>query len=330
MRKYLSIIIPHYRETEQEVFPLLSSINNQLTVDWSSVETIIVTDGGGIVLDEGFLRLFRNLEIRQINLETNAGPGLARQAGIDAAKGEYLMFCDADDVLQNVGVISTVLQSAEKDAPDILTTKWLEEVRAQDGSLGYMAHSDEATWMHGKLIRRNYLIQNGIRHHPDLKIHEDSYFLSLAFAKTDRVINSDLISYVWIYRGESITRKDERAYSFDSIPTYIYAQCEADKEVERLNPQIMEFRICQFVVYMFFTLHKPEWLEKPERIRESEKALIDNMVPYWHYWDGADIGFKAQIYNDERGRSFLGCVENETLNEWLGRIRSFKNTEEGE
>ena len=45
MRKFLSIIIPRYKETEKEIFPLLSSINGQVGMDFSDIEVIIATDG---------------------------------------------------------------------------------------------------------------------------------------------------------------------------------------------------------------------------------------------------------------------------------------------
>ena len=56
MRKFLSIIIPRYKETEKEIFPLLSSINGQVGMDFSDIEVIIATDGKeNPELDQGFL-----------------------------------------------------------------------------------------------------------------------------------------------------------------------------------------------------------------------------------------------------------------------------------
>jgi len=104
MSKFLSIIIPHYQEKERDLFPLLSSIAGQLGVDFSDIEVILANDGGGAgTLNQDFLSLF-DCDIRQVELAENGGPGVARQAGLDAARGEYVMFCDADDALHNVGV----------------------------------------------------------------------------------------------------------------------------------------------------------------------------------------------------------------------------------
>ncbi len=40
MNTLLSIVIPRYRETEKELFPLLSSIHGQVGIDHSVLEVI--------------------------------------------------------------------------------------------------------------------------------------------------------------------------------------------------------------------------------------------------------------------------------------------------
>ena len=184
MRKFLSIIIPRYKETEQDIFPLLSSINNQVGIDFDDIEVIIANDGGGLgELDQTFLGMF-NMDSTQINLEKNCGPGVARQVGLDIAKGEYVMFCDADDIIHNVGVIGAFIHECEVQSPDILSSSWLEEMIMEDGKYTYINHNIENTWMHGKVLRRQFLIQNNIRFHDDLRVNEDSYFLAIAAACT--------------------------------------------------------------------------------------------------------------------------------------------------
>lgn len=319
--KFLSIIIPHYSESEKEIFPLLSSIYTQVGIDFSAIEVIIVTDGGGIDLNGEFFELFKPIEIRNLTINENDGPGLARQAGIDAAKGQYLMFCDADDVLHNVGALGAMMQEAEKTAPDILATSWLEELVNPDGTHAYVTHAHENTWMHGKLLRRQFLAQNGIRHHPELRVHEDSYLLSIATALTERTAYLDIISYVWKYHAESITRRNGASYSFDSIPTFIRACCESDKVVEQRRPDLMEYKICQFVLYNFFCLHQPQWLERAQDLDNAEKALTENLAPFWRYWDGAAPERRAEIYNQERQKHFAGCIESELISDWIARIR---------
>ncbi len=140
MRKFLSIVVPRCKETEAEIFPLLSSIHNQAGIDFSDIEVLMANDGGDVpTLDKDFTELF-NFQIKQINLKENGGPGVARQAGLDAAQGEYVMFCDADDLLHSVGVLGAFMQEAEKSVPDIITSSWLEELRNENGGYRYITH----------------------------------------------------------------------------------------------------------------------------------------------------------------------------------------------
>lgn len=322
MRKFLSIVIPRYQETEMDIFPLLSSINIQVGIDFSDIEVIIANDGGNAgPLDENFLNLFR-MDVRQVELEENGGPGVARQAGLDTAKGAYVMFCDADDSLHSVGVLGAMMQEAERTVADILTSSWLEEVRLPDGQYSYITHEIENTWMHGKLLRRAFLADRDIRFHPELRVHEDSYFLSIASAAAKNARYMPVTTYVWKFHPDSITRRDGAVYTYASIPTFIEANTMALKEVERIAPEQMRYKVVQFTIYNYFSFHQPGWQtpEHAEYLAAAEEAFVKYIAPYWHYWQDAPQEFIAEVYNQERGKSFVGGVENETVGAWLRRF----------
>lgn len=322
MRKFLSIVIPRYKETERDIFPLLSSINGQVGVDFTDVEVVIANDGGGAgPLDASFPALF-DVEIRQICLEKNGGPGVARQAGLEAARGTYVMFCDADDTLHNVGVLGALMQEAEKSAADILASSWLEEIKAPEGQYSYLNHEQENTWMHGKLFRRAFLTSSSVRFHPELRVHEDSYFLCVAAAAAQKTRYLPITSYVWKYRPDSITRRNGAVYTYESIPTFIRACCMAHREVERFAPEQMEYKIVQFTMYNYFSLHQPGWQtpENAEYLKAAEEAFAAQIAPFWRYWEKAAPERIAEIYNQERGKSFIGCVEREPIAAWLQRL----------
>lgn len=327
MSKFLSIVIPRYKETEKEIFPLLSSIAGQLGVDFSRVEVIIVNDGGGPgPLDWDFLSLF-DLEIRQISLETNRGPGVARQAGLDIAKGDYVMFCDADDTLHSVGVLGALIQEAEINVPDILTSEWLEEMANPAGGYTYLTHQIENTWMHGKLLRRRFLEQNNVRFHDELRVHEDSYFLCIASALTKNSRHLPITTYVWKHRPDSITRRNNGIYTFDSFPTFIKACCMSHRDIGDRAPEMMEYKIVQFALYVYFSLQRPEW-QREEIIsfrEDSEKTFAEMMTPFWHWWENAEPETIARIYNEERAKNFSGCIEREPLESWAKRMMQSGN-----
>lgn len=323
MRKFLSIIIPRYLETEMDIFPLLSSINIQVGIDFNDIEVIIVNDGGSNgSLDDTFLSLF-SMDIRQVSLEKNGGPGVARQAGLETAKGTYVMFCDADDSLHSVGVLGALLKEVENTDADMLTSSWLEELQIEDGQYIYITHEQENTWMHGKVFKRVFLVNNGIKFHPELRVHEDSYFLSIAAAATKNIRYMPITSYIWKFRPNSITRVDNGIYTYKSIPTFIKANTLAFKEIEKIAPEQMQYKVVQFTLYNYFSFQSPGWQDpkNAEYLKAAEKTFAEYMVPFWHYWEDAPKEYIAQVYNQERNRTFKFGIEPETLDSWLNRIK---------
>ena len=92
---FFSIVVPVYN-TEQFVRECLDSVRAQTFPEW---ECICVddgsTDGSPAILDEyaAFDRRFRVLH------QKNSGVGAARNAAMNVARGEWLIFLDSDDML---------------------------------------------------------------------------------------------------------------------------------------------------------------------------------------------------------------------------------------
>jgi glycosyltransferase involved in cell wall biosynthesis len=322
MDKTLTVVVPHWKEAANEAAPLFSSLNGQIGVDFREVEVLLINDGGGAPLGAQFLSAFGNLDARALGMGENGGPGLARQAGIDAAAGEYVAFCDADDVLHNVGALGAMLEAAKSPAkPDIITSPWLEEIKAGNG-WRYMTHEDEATWMHGKAIRRAFLDTRGIRFHPDLRVHEDSYFLGVAYALTDRVAKIPALTYVWRWRDGSITRRDNAAYTFNSIPAYIKANMLAAGELEGKNPDALPRKAAQFALYMFFSLHRAEWLAPgaAPHLKAAEASMGRYLARFGRWLEACPKEVFAEICMGERARTFAGNVETELFEAWARRL----------
>lgn len=89
-----SIIIPVYNRPD-EVSELLESLSLQTRKDF---EVIIVEDGSTVPCKEVVDRYKDKLEIRYIYKE-NEGRSIARNVGIEASKGRWLVFFDSDCVI---------------------------------------------------------------------------------------------------------------------------------------------------------------------------------------------------------------------------------------
>ena len=90
---YLTIIVPVYN-VERYLRTCLDSIAQLKAFSW---EAILVDDGStdtsGQICDEYATQNSKFRVIRQ----KNAGVSAARNAGLDAAKGEWIWFVDSDD-----------------------------------------------------------------------------------------------------------------------------------------------------------------------------------------------------------------------------------------
>lgn len=89
----ISVIVAVY-QAENYLRRCLDSILNQTFKDW---DCILVDDGStdrsGVICDEHAVRDSRFRVIHQ----ANRGVSITRQVGLDAAKGEYIIFADSDD-----------------------------------------------------------------------------------------------------------------------------------------------------------------------------------------------------------------------------------------
>lgn len=95
MKELVSIITPTFNSATF-IEETIKSVQSQTYTDW---EMIIVDDGS----TDTTARIIESLSktdnrIQFYKLEKNSGPAVARNMGIDKAKGEFMTFIDADDV----------------------------------------------------------------------------------------------------------------------------------------------------------------------------------------------------------------------------------------
>ena len=124
-QKLLSIIVPFYN-----VYPyvecLTQSIFSQLTKD---IEIIFVedcsTDGTRELVESICKDNESFMDITCIYHPKNRGLSLARNSGIKAAKGEYIMFLDSDDLIKQ-GALKNILAQIKKGKEDIIFYSFAE------------------------------------------------------------------------------------------------------------------------------------------------------------------------------------------------------------
>ena len=124
----VSIIVPIYNVKKF----LDDCIGSILGSDYRDLEVILVddgsTDGSGDVCD---LWAARDQRVEVIH-QANAGIAGARNAGMAAARGEYLLFVDGDDVIdrQMVGTLVAAIEGGDYDLAMVLGRSVTEDEAA--------------------------------------------------------------------------------------------------------------------------------------------------------------------------------------------------------
>ena len=322
-----SIVIPQYRETEQHIFSLLASIDGQLGIDFGNLEVIIVNDGSDVLLSDSFLQSFPHIKPRYIRLEKNVGNGLCRQAGLDRASGDYVLFCDADDCLQNTHVLHLYLrQLKEHPDADIIFTSWLEELSGGE----YVKHEQDTTWLHTKLFRRQFLTDNNIRFSPHLPCHIDTFFVGVCFDLTEKRFFADELTYVWKWNEQSLTRQRNGEFFYTKFRYFIRAFEEKLEVLKKRKPEVLPYTLTQFMLYVYFIYQLP-WWDEPEAVsyyKETRRQLGVFLKPNVSYLDSYPHEKFYDLFCRERKSVFLeaSLVEKETYQSFINKLMNYEST----
>ena len=157
----LDILVPQYKETDEIIKPLLDSIAIQQGVDLNNIGVIIVNDGSDVFLTDDFLKSYP-FKIRYFKNE-HKGVSATRQAAFDKSKADYVMFCDADDMFLNVCGLWIIFREMQIGF-DSLVSVFVEQTKMPGSDdLVFINREQDSTFVHGKVHRRKYLIEQNIK-----------------------------------------------------------------------------------------------------------------------------------------------------------------------
>ena len=138
----VSIIMPYYNAAKY-IEDTVSAIINQTYKDW---ELIIVDDCSPASETEEVLKSVAKMDarIRIMKTSRNGGAGVARNVGIEAARGKYLAFCDSDDWWYPTKLEEQVRFMQDNDLP--FTCTWYEDANEQLESYYTMKQAERQTY----------------------------------------------------------------------------------------------------------------------------------------------------------------------------------------
>ena len=323
----LQILVPQYKESNEVIKPLLDSIAIQQSIDFKDVGVVIVSDGGDVRLSLDFLSQYP-FKIEYYH-NKHRGVSATRNACLDKATADYVMFCDADDMFFNACGLFIIMQEIDNGGFDSLTSTFIEETRNPKTKQPlFVNHEYDSTFVHGKVHRRAYLVDNNIRWNNNLTIHEDSYFNILCQNLSKNVKYCPNSFYLWKWRDDSVCRHDDK-YILKTYNNMLDSnEALVDEFMRRGKNQQALFYIAFMIFDAYYTMNKAEWInqENKEYRDNTEKRFSKYYKKYKKYWDAISIQDKMQISNNVRSRSVNEGMQMEsiTIDDWLKHINKMK------
>ncbi len=202
----VSVVIPVYNG-ERYIEECLAGMERQTHTE---LEIIVVNDGS----TDSTLALASGWPVRLISFGDNRGPSAARNAGIDAATGDYIHFMDVDDAI-NDRFYELMAAAVESTGADMACCEMVNERKPHRNSpitqTGVLTTTEEkllatnvGRWGYAVryLYRTAFLRDLGLRFEEG-RIIEDMPFSLRAVYFADRVVMVPGAVYTYIHRPGS-------------------------------------------------------------------------------------------------------------------------------
>lgn len=319
---YFSIVMPIYN-----VAPYLEkSILSILKQTYRNFELILVNDSS----TDSSLAICRkyeeNKKVKLINLRKNGGVSNARNSGLEVSCGEYILFLDPDDYVEN-DLLEKYEQNIIKYKPDLLIIGTSEEYIGNTGRIEFSKKilpdnslinnkkdiysevlSLERKSLYGypwnKCYKTNLLKQNNI-FFKKIKMIEDIQFNLelLPYLRTIQTI--DISPYHYAIRQNGSLTHQHLADYFQLHTTRIQLFLE---EYERNMPELLEACkqtmapiYCRYLLSAIARYDKPDLKHWLSQVFDS--SLFQRLYPYMRF-----TGKKKWIYGPIRSKNAVLCI----------------------
>ncbi len=270
-----SIIIPVYN-VEEYIKDCLESVARQTFKDY---EVIVVNDG----TKDNSMEIVKNYKVKIINQE-NQGLSVARNNGVKKARGEYILFLDSDDTIEEE--LLEKLNKSTKDNPDLIRfqiqetysnqepKKWQEE--GFDTCNGEKAfekickyHFVENAWCYA--IKKSYYEENHFEFAKG-KIHEDFGLIPLVIIKAKKVKSISYIGYNYRQRENSIMSTNNYEKTKKKVEDFYNHYLFLRNEIKKTNLDLKYFMsfISNSLIIKITELNKEDYKEYKSLLRKEK------------------------------------------------------------
>lgn len=286
----ISVIVPVYNV---EKF-LPRCVDSILAQTYSNLEILLVDDGSkdasGTICDE---YAAKDTRIRAIHKE-NGGLSSARNAGIDAAKGEYLAFVDSDDWIEPDSYAHMLGMLKKYDAKLACAGRYDVDGKTEEKTVGLCPKKEECIPAE-EMVGRIFLWDNcdssacdKLYHrslfdtfrYPEGKVCEDVPTTYKIVLQAEHVVMCDKPIYNYYHRPGSIsTAKNitEKTFHFSQHTAVIYPYIRETHP--KIEPQARYFRVRSLSHILLLLEQADEQVrqEYSQQYHAARKALREHM-----------------------------------------------------
>jgi len=297
-KKKVSIIVPIYN-CENLLARCIKSILSQSYVNFE----LILVDDGSTDNSNTICREFEAIDDRVIVfLQKNSGASAARNVGIINSLGEYIMFVDADDYIEN-DMLQKLVNKAESENADFVMCGMTIDTYNKKGDLissiecnltprvilGNMnipknivdlVENEKINGPYCKLIKGDLIRKNNIKMPNHICLQEDLYFNLKILEHVQKMIVIEGCYYHYTKGlGKSVTsRYYPDKYEMinevhDLLLTYYYERCNDPSIINRIKYIYIKNTFASFInlFHKDCNLTKDEKLNYIKRIINSKK-----------------------------------------------------------
>ena len=309
----ISVVIPLYKG-HNTLAQTLHSIAMQSIIN--ETEIVIVNDCDGIDYSD-ILAKFDDLNIKYVTNPENRGCGGARNTGIREATNSYLIFADSDDQFASPLTLEIMYNRIKAEKVDMLAGDFESEMR-QDNGIAIKKVERSPVWCHGKLYRRQFLLDNNLFFNEKLRINEDMEFHQLLIDMGAKVSYIPFCGYLWRDNAKSVTHESlyKNKWWFVRAATEYLRDCKK----RGLSGDKITLRVMQNLVVIFdyynITL---------DDCPENKDDFLEVCREYWKLAEP----FVANVSDEEITKVYLRIMKQQcsgipsvTFMEFLDLIRN--------
>lgn len=285
----------------------------QRLVDWSQVRITVVHDGTELFPDGTFDDY--PCEIHEVSIP-HGGIAAARNWCIDHSDAKWIRWHDCDDCFANIYALHDIMNVLGDEKNDLL---WFDVLAEIGEEKTYLKQERDPVVIHGKIFRRQFLIDHHIRFNEELTWCEDSAFLAVVEMEIDHErigkIRTDRPIYAWIERQGSLCNRPE--IKFKNLQSFFLRHIYVAEEFLKRGMMDQYNTMCaRTIADSYYTLVKAPGITE-------DKSEFERKVWAWYDEHKEPImncrknDFKRALAAVNRERIDGGMITGEEIIEWI-------------